>query len=316
MRFEPIDHADTAALRRLYDLYEATRRADDPDGPHCTYDYFRGMVTYGHSGDPGEIWIAEDGSAGTWFELPARDNTHTVTTDLFVHPRHRRRGIGRELVAHIAGRARDHGRRVLITEAENSSPGAAFARKTGAEPAVESLRQFLDIADVPDDLPKEAGGYELARWEGPCPAELRPGMARLRATMNDAPTGDLDWEDEAWDAARVEAGDRVYTLRNIRAYTVIARHAVSGEPAGYTEIQVDGDGPWATQEDTAVTRPHRGHRLGLVLKSVMLDWLRDREPAVRQVVTWNATSNTHMRAVNERLGFREKDRWCDWQLRL
>jgi GNAT superfamily N-acetyltransferase len=316
MRFQLIDDSDDRGLRLLYDLHDATMRADDPDGPPFTYDYFRGMVTYGLTGDPQEIWLAEDATAGAWFELPLRDNTHAVTAQLFVHPEHRRNGIGRELLAHVAGRVRAHGRHVLITDAPNSSPGAAFARDAGAEPAVEALRQVLDLADVPSGLPREAAGYELVRWEGPCPPGLRAGMARLRATMNDAPTGDLDWEDEAWDAGRVEATDRVYELRRTRAYTLAARHVASAEPAGYTEVHVDGDGPWAMQEDTAVARPHRGHRLGLVLKSVMLDWLREHEPSIRRIATWNAASNTHMRAVNERLGFREMDRWHEWQLRL
>ena len=38
-----------------------------------------------------------------------------------------------------------------------------------------------------------------------------------------------------------------------------------------------GDRPeapsWGFQELTAVTRPHRGHRLGLLVKAAMLEWL-------------------------------------------
>jgi GNAT superfamily N-acetyltransferase len=316
MSFELIDHSDTAGIRRLHDLYTVALGEDDPEGPHPSYDYFRGMVTYGLTGAPQEIWLADDTTAGCWFELPVRDNTHAAVAGIVVHPEHRRRGAGRELLAQVTRRVREHGRRVLISDAPNSSPGEAFARAVGAQPAVEELRQVLDLADVPGDLPDRAAGYELARWAGPCPAELRPEMARLRTTMNDAPTGDLDWEDETWDAERIEARDRIHTLWGIRTYTMMARHVSSGEPAAYTEVHVDGDGPWALQEDTAVVRPHRGHRLGLVLKSAMLGWLRESEPAVRRVMTWNAASNTHMRAVNERLGFRELDRWQEWQLRV
>jgi hypothetical protein len=66
---------------------------------------------------------------------------------------------------------------------------------------------------------------------------------------------------------------------------------------------------------TVVTRPHRGHRLGLLLKVAMLDLLARREPQIRQIVTWNAESNRHMAAINETLGYRVMDRWTtSWQL--
>ncbi len=316
MRLTPIERTDSAAIRRLYDLYAATLRADDPAGPGLTFDCFRGIVTYGRTGDPREIWIAEDGMAGAWFELPVRENTHAMVAEVFVHPEHRRRGAGRELLAHLTGRAHAHGRRVLIAGAPNSSAGAAFAGAIGAEPAIEDVRQVLDLADVPGGLPERADGYELTYWQGPCPPELRSAMARLRGTMNDAPLGDLDWKDESWDEGRVAAHDRIHELWNIRGHITLARHVASGEPAGYTEVHVDGEGPWALQEDTAVARTHRGHGLGFVLKAAMLRRLREREPSVRRILTWNAADNAHMRAVNERLGFRVLDRWHEWQLRL
>jgi hypothetical protein len=52
-----------------------------------------------------------------------------------------------------------------------------------------------------------------------------------------------------------------------------------------------------------VTRPHRGHRLGLLAKATMMEWLTTAEPQVERVVTGNATSNQHMITVNETLGY-------------
>ncbi len=316
MRFEPLSPSDATGLRRLYDLWDAAMRADDPVGPHETYDCFRGVVTYGLTGDPREIWIAEDATAGAWFELPTRDNRHAATAELFVHPDHRRRGLGRELLDHVAGRVRAHDRRLLIGYALSSSPGEGFARTAGAEPAVEELRQVLDLTEVPLEAPKPADGYELERWAGACPPGLQSGMARLRTTMNEVPTGDLEWEDEVWDAERIEARDRVHAMWNIRSYTVVARHIASSVPVGYSEVHVDGDGPWATQEDTAVVPGHRGHGLGMTLKCAMYAWLREREPSVTKILTWNADSNAAIRAVNDRLGFAEMDSGREWQLRL
>ena len=53
-----------------------------------------------------------------------------------------------------------------------------------------------------------------------------------------------------------------------------------------------------------MVRAHRGHRLGLLLKAEMLRWLAEAEPQVTSIDTWNAESNDHMIAVNERLRYR------------
>jgi RimJ/RimL family protein N-acetyltransferase len=80
--------------------------------------------------------------------------------------------------------------------------------------------------------------------------------------------------------------------------------------AGYTGIGVDAERPWyATQYITSVRAEHRGHRLGLLLKISMMRLLRDREPALRTVSTWNSPDNVHMIAVNETLGYRLVSDW-------
>ena len=71
---------------------------------------------------------------------------------------------------------------------------------------------------------------------------------------------------------------------------------------------------WGFQELTAVTRPHRGHRLGLLVKVAMLDLLAVAEPGLERIVTGNAAANDHMIAINADLGFRVLDHWPSWQL--
>ena len=64
------------------------------------------------------------------------------------------------------------------------------------------------------------------------------------------------------------------------------------------------------------TWAHRGHRLGLVLKIAMLYWLREEEPQLRIVDTWNAASNAHMIRVNEMLGYQVMAEAIVWQRHL
>ena len=68
--------------------------------------------------------------------------------------------------------------------------------------------------------------------------------------------------------------------------------------------------------DTAVAAAHRGHRLGLLLKADVMRWLAGAEPQVATVDTWNAASNDHMIAVNERLGYRVMGSCPGYQRRL
>ena len=58
---------------------------------------------------------------------------------------------------------------------------------------------------------------------------------------------------------------------------------------------------------------HRGHRLGLLLKSDMLRWLAEVEPALETIDTWNQESNDFMISVNERLGYEVLGRELQFQ---
>ena len=94
-----------------------------------------------------------------------------------------------------------------------------------------------------------------------------------------------------------------------------ARSERTGELAGMTQVGVDPFTPrWAFQEMTAVARPHRGHRLGLLVKVAMLELLADCEPLVKRIYTSNADTNEHMVAINVELGFQVIDHWRSWEL--
>ena len=54
-----------------------------------------------------------------------------------------------------------------------------------------------------------------------------------------------------------------------------------------------------------------GHVVGLAQAL-----LREAAPGVQWVNIWNALSNTHMVAADDRLGFVPVERWTEWELRL
>ena len=135
------------------------------------------------------------------------------------------------------------------------------------------------------------------------PDEYCGHVAGVFNAFNDAPRGE-GVEPEEWDADRIrERTGRMLRAGHYRGYTVAALHDASGEMAAITQIMIAPEHPeWAYQQLTAVTRTHRGHRLGLLVKTAMLEWLASAEPGVERVATGNSATNEHMIAVNETLG--------------
>ena len=133
----------------------------------------------------------------------------------------------------------------------------------------------------------------------------------------DAPTGELDWEPEVWDAARIrELEELIAGQRRTRLVTAV-RHQESGRLVGFSSLGFSQMQPdLAYQWDTLVLRAHRGRRLGMVAKTANLRQLLREVPQARRLVAWNAESNTHMVAINDALGFQPVERVAEWVYRI
>jgi GNAT superfamily N-acetyltransferase len=315
MHIERIDLADAQRIRACDEAFLAAQRADCPGEPRLTGSIFRGWLTVGWGGDPREVWLVPGraGGAAGWYrlELPERENQDRAYLDLVVHPAERRRGLGTALLRHAAARAAGHGRSVLNGPARNGAPGDGFARAAGAKPGVVEVQRILELGTLTDGrlagLREQAGraaaGYSVVSWSGPVPEEFIGPIASVYAAMNDAPHSPGE-EPAAWDERRVREAEARRPVYGTRDYTVVARHDASGELAALTDVIVDpADPDWGHQAITAVTRKHRGHRLGLLTKVAMMEVLATAEPQLKRIATWNGESNKHMIAVNEALGY-------------
>jgi hypothetical protein len=146
------------------------------------------------------------------------------------------------------------------------------------------------------------------------PGEHLDQVVAVTEAMADAPRNPGK-EAEVEDAARIREEERRLAEQGLRCYTVAARCDRTGELAGLTCLCVDPlDPSWGLQEITAVTRTHRGHRLGLLVKVAMLELLAAHEPQLTQIVSLTAEGNEHMAAINTELGFEILERQLSWEL--
>lgn len=262
------------------------------------------------------LWLARDGDGGlvgrVALALPHLENTDSARLGGAVRPEARRRGVGRALLDEALGCAAAAGRTKVYTGSFEGSPGDVALPAMGFAPlgSVDAVRRIEMDVDAQDrwhrlsvDALAHAGAYELLSLAGPTPPDLLDDLVVLHDAINDAPMDDPDMEGGSWNAERVRAYDRAMAGRSQTVYRVLARHRTSGEWAGMTILCIDEFSPSvAFQEDTSVVRKHRGHRLGVLMKTEMFRWISQERPEVHATVTWNATTNHHMIAVNELLG--------------
>jgi GNAT superfamily N-acetyltransferase len=329
MRIDRFDAStDANQVRDCFEIVAASQRLDDPAIPVRSLTTFRNRWTSGFSGHPRQSWVGVDAAGepvGCYLlTLPELENATVGWCTLAVAPARRRRGAGRRLLAHCVSQTRLAGRVRLTSEAKDGSPGSEFAAAAGAISGLAEVIRRLDIdaglagrtAGHRVAAARHASGYSVVSWIGASPADTLDDQALLSAAMADAPR-DPGVESEAWDAARILDLEQICLGSGQQFYSVAARCDATGRLVGITQIFVDPDTPaWGFQMTTAVLPPHRGHRLGLLVKAEMLELLAVHEPAVRHILTGNAESNRHMIAINEQLGFRATSVYRSWDLDL
>ncbi|MFY1689521.1 GNAT family N-acetyltransferase [Plantactinospora sp. WMMB782] len=332
----PLDIADAAAVERAYEIEAAVRAAAQPDMPALPRQRFHAGVRRPWPGDDDRHALGYlDGVAVGYLavSLPQRENLENAGLTLAVHPEHRRRGVGRALYEYATRLARQEGRKRIVGEVANMSPesaptmpGDAFAAAMGAKPALADIRRRLDLTALDEpELDRlfaaslaRAEGYSIVRWRGATPDEYAEDVAYLDSRLvSDAPIGDLTWEAARPEVGRLREMEQAHHERGQRWYNSGARHDATGQLVAWTGIGMNVECDWhAFQQITLVEPAHRGHRLGTLIKVDNLRHIREYEPALRFVDTYNAAVNEYMISINEAVGFRAVAGLTTWQATL
>jgi mycothiol synthase len=333
-RVEPLDPATASEVdcAALLDFSNCLRFEVTPDDPPATLESALTSWRNIPSTMSVSMWVAWSADREQIVAraqvtcLNREDNRQLAQVAIQVRPEHRRRRLGRRLLAPVAARMRESGRTLLMGETFARMPGgAAFMERLGAKRGMETHVHQLEIAALDLDRMREwqrragerAAGFELAVWEGPYPEADLPAICDLIQVMNTQPVGDLRIEKQTVTPEQLKEVDRVLAIRGTRRWTVIVREKATGRFAGFTDAYWAPRTPDILQQgNTGVFPQFRGLGLGRWLKAAMIDRVLSDGPSVKFVRTSNADSNDAMLKINREMGFEAYLSRTVWQAEI
>jgi GNAT superfamily N-acetyltransferase len=252
------------------------------------------------------------------------ENAHVRWTEIAVLAKHRRKGIGRALMGRLVDAVADQGDDVvLMAQTTDRVPsGSEFAKRVGAKPGLDMKTNQLDLSKVDRGRVEEWAaispkGYRLERIDDSVPAALVAPYIQASNGMNDAPRGELKIADWTLTEEHIRERESWFKQTGSEWWLLVAIDEASGEGAGFTEVTYDPKVPHVIwQQGTAVTDAHRGHRLGLWMKAVMLKRILAERPKALFIRTGNANANAQMLGINTQLGFVQAWSACLWQISI
>lgn len=330
---EKIDDADATDFLSMIDvrnrIYREINGNDDEDlSPEAALPHYQP-----NPDETRRSWIVREGGrviGRVGLDLPHEAGSVSAYWLIELLREAQGRGIGTRAHTLIEQAAREAGRTVLQSWAQhNAEPGehlpsptgygsipknheARFYLRHGYTLGQVERRSELDPAAAADtvdrllaDAREAASGYRVVQWMLPTPPERVDGYAWMKSRMStDVPAGEMDVDEETWDAARVARHDSRYLDGGQTVQVTAAQHVATGELVAYNELSVAADRTRPTEQyDTLVLREHRGHRLGQLVKCAGLVSWREVAPDSPKVITYNAEENRPMLDINERIGF-------------
>jgi GNAT superfamily N-acetyltransferase len=253
-------------------------------------------------------------------------NERLRETSFYVDPAHRRRGLGRALLARGL-ESIGEGAGFVLTGVTDSrvSAGEEFARSIGARAATRNSATRLDLSSVDRRLVNDWAsldlpGLRIIRIEGETPEDLLPRMLAARDAMNRAAPREalepgLRWGDRETTAEMQREIERASRASGRLRRVLLCVDDGTGDTVGFTEADYDPRTKDVVhQRGTAIAGPYQGRGVAKWLKARMLTLVKDEWPDARWVLTGTALSNAAMSSINQRLGYRFVAAVTVWQL--
>ena len=245
MEIEPFGPDDADRLAQYTEVVNAARAVDSPWQHPATLLSEEGRFRYGWDGEVEAPYVGlVDGVPVAVGRVATTDydNLHLAWLGVQVHPEHRRRGHGTRMLEELVKEVRARGRTSIGIDGWDDEGARGFAARHGLEQksaAIERRQQLAELDWVAiERLHAEASAAATttrsSAARGRTPDDELERLAEMASAINDAPTDDLDIEDEVFSADRMRAyeqpaGPWPAHVPHLRA---TPRHRGAGGPLG------------------------------------------------------------------------------------
>jgi RimJ/RimL family protein N-acetyltransferase len=165
-------------------------------------------------------------------------------------------------------------------------------------------RPVLD-ACYQDAIDRAGPDYRVHTWTHRTPERWLADLATIIMRMRtDAPIGNLEVDQDVWDAERVRRRDDRRLASGGTLLAAAVEHLASGRLVAFNGVTLSAIRSRPVHQGiTLVLKEHRGRKLGTVVKIANIRQLEALSPVSPCIYTENAAENRPMLAVNEAVGF-------------
>ncbi|MFX1253808.1 MAG: GNAT family N-acetyltransferase [Promethearchaeota archaeon] len=309
---------------QYFDHQDRIKRELDPDSPPSSRENAKNFMLNPNPHYEIFDWIAlnEDetkiiGTGSLYFENQNSPSYHSNKNIgniyISVDKAYRRNKIGTEFLKIIVKVAKEN-ELTTLHGSYSLEPGKEFCNyykcSIGSKRAISRLK-LIDvdwdmISSWKSEGQKRAKNVSLERFSEVSEKDIEAYTKLYTEIEHQAP--DYEGEVKSTVVYNPEKRRHIEKLAKENGYdwiTIISREP-NGEISGLTEIWFTSKEPyWIEQELTGVKKEFRSRGIGKWLKAEMLLFIRDNYPTVEYIQTGNATANTPMLSINERMGFKK-----------
>jgi GNAT superfamily N-acetyltransferase len=270
------------------------------------------------------VWAAPGRLAATLsMSRSTQDNLNIRDLEIEVDPEHRRRGLGKKLLATAVGACGTADGLILQAWTMSRVPsGAAFAEHVGAKSGLRMRDSQLDLRTIDRALIErwaaiDPPDYRIEWFGNETPDHLMDNHVAAVRAINTMPREDLQVEDWKITPETMREWERVTRERGQEHRVGLVIAESTGASAAFTEIFFDPRVPSVIYQGGTATIPeYRGKGIGKWVKARMVQRALDELPEARYIRTGNAGTNAAMLAINIGMGFKPVWESVIWQISL
>ncbi len=313
-------------IREIRDLKEdmaamvVIDNAIDPEHPSSLAEALRSYEAFDKEKYVLRYYLAEVENEvvgyAAFHHMPHRFDPQRFWVWVAVHPNFQGRGIGSALFERTLSDLRELKARWLTTSVREDWPNSIrFLLNRGFSEVFRTWEQHLDLRDFQfEPFQKHLKRAKEAGVEITCLSQARENDPRWREklyALHTALVKDIPAH-SPFTSVSFEEFQRRFLEDPQVPHTGFFLAIVEGKYVGESFVfKAEAEPGVLYQSFTGVLPEHRGKGIAMALKLHVIQWAKDQGYSL--IKTWNASVNAPILAINERLGFKKKAAWIEFE---